>query len=684
MAFGFHQKADQEKIIPSIASSISTGDDKFITSSMYSSASSIFGLARTKRTFSQDESASTESGDDDFSSVQSISVSLNSKDSEASDDDKSLTPRSTDVNVSTCIYSVLFLLNMRAACCGRSAPRNALGYGTEIAPKSEASTPVSSPSSRSSPKSAKALKQRSKAFERPPQQALPVSTADSWIVQQRVAKAIHTGDDDAKVLRAIRSILNKLTIEKFENLLAQLVECGIKTPCHVSMLMSEVFDKATTQHQFIPMYAELCVRLERDRRIASAVKQAGNQHNFRRLLLDQCQKAFEQLLEPCDTAVAIDEDTQIRRKQQALGNVKLVGELLVQGMLSSVLFVECSKMLLQNRKTCPEALECLASLVMVAGPKFDVGDWQHHSGLETILANVDELTRDKSTPPRLRFLLRDVLDARKAGWSANQASVKAAPMKLEEVREKAAEEHGPISPKRQSFTPSAPLPVGLVCRGASDNSKVTVKSNKQKSGGSRKQSNGSSDSGLRASDVVSAFNAHRPQRQIASNAQVKEIEIVAPSEETASIPSPSQTSVENQVQEFTVVDFRRALASTISKLALDKNVPAAVQYIRLQEVPIEFQADEFCDIISRIVEEKRGAVRRCELAFAAGLMATEQSPFDRAACLRGIGLFFQDVYAELCTEVPRLPAIIRSEFVPTMSAVYGVELNKVLPEEMRV
>lgn len=144
---------------------------------------------------------------------------------------------------------------------------------------------------------------------------------------------------------------------------------------------------------------------------------------------------------------------------------------------------------------------------------------------------------------------------------------------------------------------------------------------------------------------------------------------------------PSTVALEG----FDLVSFRRELAATLTMLACDKKVPAAVQRIRSQQVPVELQGDQFVDILSRILEEKRGVVRRCGLAFAAGLMMSDHSPFDKKSCLAGIGLFFKDVYADMCSEVQRLPAILRTEFVPTMSGVFSAsELNLFLPDEMRM
>jgi len=144
-------------------------------------------------------------------------------------------------------------------------------------------------------------------------------------------------------------------------------------------------------------------------------------------------------------------------------------------------------------------------------------------------------------------------------------------------------------------------------------------------------------------------------------------------------PSPKAVSP-RETPSFDVVAFRRALASILGDLASDRNVPAAVRRIRLQEVPVECQSQEFADIISRIVEERRGPIRRSALAFAAGLANAEQSAFDRNACLGGIGQFFREVYPELCHEIPRLPAIVTSELLPTLQNVFkSEELKSYLP-----
>merc|ERR1719387_3285004 len=97
-------------------------------------------------------------------------------------------------------------------------------------------------------------------------------------------------------------------------------------------------------------------------------------------------------------------------------------------MLSSKLLIDCTEELINKRTQCPEAMESLAALMMVAAPTFDIMDWQHHDKLLTCFATIRKLTKDKAIVPRSRFLLRDVLDVRDAGWPKclkNTAVIKA-------------------------------------------------------------------------------------------------------------------------------------------------------------------------------------------------------------------------------------------------------------------
>jgi len=563
---------------------------------------------------SQDEGSSTDAGEDITPTFVDFGDFVSS-DSEASDD---LSPRSPGVPLPVPSLSVSMLLRFRASACDEDD----LG-GVRYSAQDMSEVSPAQSKSKGSPKA-----RGNSSDETSWRQALPTSSAESWVAKQRNRNPA----DDENVTRAARSILNKLTVEKFASLFEQLTTCGIKQPHQISILMREIFEKATTQHHFIPMYAELCVGLEKDPRIVSVVEEDG-QHNFRRLLLNECQSVFEQVLESRSGEAEVDEELAFRRKQQALGNMKLIGQLLVHGMLSSDLFVGCCEELLRKHAQCPEALEALVALIMVAGPKFDKSSWQYHLRLRKILSDMSVLTKDKSVAPRLRFLIRDVLDARDAGWPNSTGSGTAAgigPSKLEDVKKAAA------------------APVAQACAGSKEEAKL-----------------------------MQAY-------AVAKTAPWKAKKQPSPETNTCKLEGASKKANPVVPKGFQVVTFRHELGNIFSDLASDKNIPAAVQRVRLQQVPVLQQADQFVDILTRIVEEKRGAVRRCELAFIAGLAAAESSAFERKECLAGVGIFFRDVYPELCNEVHRLPAIMKSEFMPTMLTVFPADdLNKVVPATMK-
>lgn len=135
---------------------------------------------------------------------------------------------------------------------------------------------------------------------------------------------------------------------------------------------------------------------------------------------------------------------------------------------------------------------------------------------------------------------------------------------------------------------------------------------------------------------------------------------------------------------FNVKDFRKELVAIMRDLSSDWNVSAAVKRVRAQSVPQEQQAGQFTDILTRSAEERRGVARRLSFAFAAGLAAADPSAFEKDACLAGLEAFFEEVYPDLCSEVPRLRSILAHELLPTLRAVLPArDLSRLLPAELR-
>ncbi|CAE7294432.1 unnamed protein product [Symbiodinium pilosum] len=147
-----------------------------------------------------------------------------------------------------------------------------------------------------------------------------------------------------KVERQVKSILNKLTWDKFDKLYEDLItHCIVEDPETrretVEVIARDVFKKATLQHNFIELYAGLCARLDAD------LKQRGIEVNFRRALLEQCQESFTVHLAPPQIDSCLDYEEQyemlVKYKTKMLGNVKLIGHLLRLRMLAAKIIFHC-------------------------------------------------------------------------------------------------------------------------------------------------------------------------------------------------------------------------------------------------------------------------------------------------------------------------------------------------------
>jgi len=613
------------------------------------------------------------------------------------------------------VYPIALLLRLQAAAANQHAP---LTHSSGVRPSSVLGYTVLDESQL--PKNL--VPCASPAAKVTKASSLPCSSPCSWVSQQKTRA--NEGNDE-KIVRAARSILNKLTIEKFDSLYEQLATTGIRTMGHITSLMQEVFEKATVQHHFIPMYVDLCIRLESDPRILPSPAEAqGRSDAFRRLLLDRCQEAFENLLEAgVGASDSDDEEAKLVRKQRALGNVKFVGQLVARGMLSCRLLVQCSEDLIRARSACAEALESLAAFLTVAAPNFDLWrEYPFRTQLNNIFWQVSQLTQDKSIAPRERFLLRDLMELRDSGWPSRTCAAKpSAPMRLDEVRTTAP------------ATPASPQAYASPKRGSQEATPKRGSQEAQTPGGSWVKKQGKQASASKVDTPPRAEHDRSSKAAASRSSPKKQQQAQQPPQQPQQQPQPQPQQQQQQQQQpkqpkqpkqpqqpkqpvsppaaksvatppvaaasgppappqaaapvvYEPKAFRKVLSEVMRDLTRASGgcgVPAAVGRIRDQNVPISRQATEFADILTRAAEESRGPARRTGLAFAAGLAAADSSAFEKSECLAGTAIFFREVYEDLIEEVPRLPAIVKAELLPTLKAVLPAgDLRAVAPADL--
>uniref|UniRef100_A0A7S1KH29 MIF4G domain-containing protein n=1 Tax=Vitrella brassicaformis TaxID=1169539 RepID=A0A7S1KH29_9ALVE len=173
---------------------------------------------------------------------------------------------------------------------------------------------------------------------------------------------------------------------------------------------------------------------------------------FRRILLNRCQESFEKYLKPPDNLNDLTGDdyteAYFKYKNQMLGNIKFVGQLLIERILSAKLLFVCLDELWhygeKQGKQGEAQFECVCTFLTTIGPVYDVAqDWNRRADLQQWFHKLEEKSRDENLGIRVRCLMKDVLDLRANGWRQVVKPGKVqGPSKLRDIHRQHVEEKG--------------------------------------------------------------------------------------------------------------------------------------------------------------------------------------------------------------------------------------------------
>ena len=263
--------------------------------------------------------------------------------------------------------------------------------------------------------------------------------------------------EEERIVREVKGILNKLTVEKFDALTKQVEDLGITSENVLADVIKVIFEKATMEPKFAEMYATFCIRIvQHEVHVLTQTKGAATAMDsvFRRKLIEKCQLEYnnkaawtKERMELAAQGIHVKsiatgdlseaDYAMIQKKRRVLGNIRFIGELFKVKLIGPRIMHAClTEMLTNVEEPEEEEVECVCRLYgtvhhMLESSSHTLKDEGERRtflrNMAMYLEHLGVLAKHPKLCSRVRFMVMDLLDSMKPAQPQAKPSVSVVP-----------------------------------------------------------------------------------------------------------------------------------------------------------------------------------------------------------------------------------------------------------------
>jgi translation initiation factor 4G len=240
------------------------------------------------------------------------------------------------------------------------------------------------------------------------------------------------------IQKEVLGLLNKICPENKDRIIKKLGEIQVDNSEELEIVIQIIFRKVTDDPHHCETYVDMVSNMSQIYSEKQFPQEEGQVLDFRRMLVNQCQNKFEDLLQstdqilekPADMEQEEYDDVVRRNKTSALATMKFIGFLYLRKLIAAAVIRQVVKELLNGTSENPDSppelqVEYALELIQATGHEFDKSE-KDKVQLNFFFGRLNDLKKFKrpDNKPclsrRLQFQIQDLVDMRNQGWAKSK------------------------------------------------------------------------------------------------------------------------------------------------------------------------------------------------------------------------------------------------------------------------